>query len=56
MVLERNNQYLVADGAGGGALCDDLARFQGVSEKDIREKSPRFVAYAYLMKKDGLWK
>ncbi len=56
VVLERTHQYLVADGAGGGALCDDLARFQGVSEKDIREKSPRFVAYAYLMKKDGLWK
>lgn len=56
VVLERTHEYMVFDGPGGGALADDLARFGGIGEEDIRTQSPRFVGYAYLMKKDGLWK
>ncbi|MCI9406449.1 MAG: hypothetical protein HFK04_06010 [Oscillospiraceae bacterium] len=56
VVLEKTHAYMTFDGPGGGALADDLARFRGISEEDIRTRSPRFVGYAYLMKKDGLWK
>lgn len=56
VVLERTHEYMAIDGKGGGALSDDLTRYRGISEKDIREKSPRFLGYAYLMKQDGIWK
>ena len=56
VVLERTHEYMALDGKGGGALSDDLTRYRGISEKDIREKSPRFLGYAYLMKQDGIWK
>lgn len=56
VVLEKTHEYMAFDGPGGGPLADDLARFGGIGEEDIRTQSPRFIGYAYLMKKDGLWK
>jgi hypothetical protein len=34
-------------------VMDELTLYKGVSEKDIREKSPRFIGYAYLLKRMG---
>lgn len=56
VLIERTHEYMSFDGPGGSALYDGLARYQGISEEDIRDRSPRFVGYAYLMKKDGIWK
>lgn len=56
VLVERTHEYLAIDGKGGGALSDALGRYQGIREEDIRDKTPRFIAYAYLMEQDGIWK
>ena len=38
---------------GDDKIMDEIILFLGVSEQDIREKSPRFVSYAYTLKKLG---
>lgn len=35
---------------GGSTVSDDLVLYMGVSEKDIKERSPRFICYAYTLK------
>ncbi len=56
VLVERTHEDLAIDGKGGGALSDALGRYQGIREEDIRDKTPRFIAYAYLMEQDGIWK
>ncbi len=38
---------------GGNELMDDLILYLGVSEKDIKERSPRFISYAYSLRNIG---
>jgi hypothetical protein len=38
---------------GGNEVMEDLILYQGVSEKDIKEKSPRFISYAYALRSVG---
>ena len=47
--MEMRSEYLCAIN-GGGEVIDDLLLYRGVSEKDIKEKSTRFIAYAYALK------
>lgn len=54
--MEMTKEYLCVSGKGGGALIDHIALWQGVTQEDIDTCSPRFVNYAYTMKRRGLWK
>lgn len=47
--MEMKSEYLNVRN-GGEEVIQDLLLFRGVSEKDIKEKSQRFVAYAYALK------
>ena len=38
---------------GGTDVMNDLTVYRGVSEEDIKEKSPRFIGYAYALKQVG---
>lgn len=50
--MEMKSEYLCICN-GGAAVMDDLTIYRGVSEKDIKEQSPRFIAYAYMLKRMG---
>ncbi|MBQ1238192.1 MAG: hypothetical protein IIX70_07925 [Oscillospiraceae bacterium] len=54
--LERNHNYMVIRGLGGGALSDELTVFRGISAQDIQNKTPQFMVYADVMRKRGIWK
>ena len=54
--LERKHNYMVIRGKGGSVLSDEMAVFGGISGQDIAEKTPRFLVYADLMRKRGIWK
>jgi len=47
--MEMKSEYLCICN-GGDEVMDDLLLYRGVSEKDIKEKSPRFISYAYALK------
>ena len=38
---------------GGDEVMKDLILYGGVSERDIKEKSPRFISYAYALSRMG---
>ncbi len=38
---------------GDDRIMDEISLYLGVSEQDIREKTPRFLSYAYTLKKLG---
>lgn len=50
--LEMKTEYLCMQN-GGEELSDDLTLFRGVCEKDIRERTPRFMNYVYTLKRLG---
>lgn len=50
--MEMKSEYLCSLN-GGKEVMDDLIMYRGVSEKDIKEKSNRFIAYAYTLKHMG---
>ncbi|HWQ76290.1 MAG TPA: hypothetical protein VN441_13330 [Syntrophomonas sp.] len=50
--MEMTTQYLCGQNVSE-VLMDELLLWQGVSEQDIRERTPRFIAYAYAMKNKG---
>lgn len=50
--MEMKSEYiLIINGSRG--VSDDLLLYQGVSEKDIKERTNRFIAYAYTLKHMG---
>lgn len=50
--MEMKSEYLSIRN-GGSEVIDDLVLYRGVSEKDIKERSPRFIGYAYILKRMG---
>jgi len=50
--VETKTKYLAISN-GDEEMMFDLVLFKGVSEQDIKEKSPRFIEYAYLLKRLG---
>ncbi|WP_432401559.1 hypothetical protein [Wukongibacter sp. M2B1] len=50
--VEKKTKYLTVSN-GDEEMMFDLILFKGVSNKDIIEKSPRFIEYAYLLKRLG---
>lgn len=50
--IETKSQYLSIIN-GDDEIMYDLLLYLGVSEKDIREKTPRFITYAYALKHIG---
>ncbi len=50
--IEMTTQYLCGHNVSE-ALMDELLLWQGVSEQDIAEKTPRFISYAYTLKNRG---
>lgn len=52
---EQTTEYLQMSG-GCSAIIEEIDIFLGVSEQDILNTSPRFVAYAYAMRNQKRWK
>lgn len=50
--IEMKSEYLCICN-GDEDIINDLLLYRGVSEKDIIEKSPRFIAYAYALRHIG---
>lgn len=50
--VETTTKYLSISN-GNEEMMSDLVLFKGVSEKDIIEKSPRFIEYAYVLRRLG---
>lgn len=50
--VERKSQYICVQN-DTGTLAEDLHFWQGVSEEDILQRTSRFWAYAYYLKKKG---
>ena len=44
----------LASGAACRGLMDELTLLEGVTEEDIRTRSPRFLNYAYILKRRGV--
>lgn len=50
VLVERTHEYLASTGRAA-VRCRRAGPVQGIREEDIRDKTPRFIAYAYLMDK-----
>lgn len=50
--MEMKSQYLSIVN-GDDEIIYDLLLYSGISEQDIKEKNPRFIAYAYALKHIG---
>lgn len=50
--LEMKSEYLSISN-GSSELMNDLVLYRGVSEKDIKEKSIRFISYAHVLRNIG---
>jgi len=52
-LLEHTTQAGQSSCKGMDEIFDEMTLFRGVSEEDIQQRTPRFMAYAYLLKRRG---
>lgn len=52
-LLERTTEWGQSSCQGMDQIFDEMALFRGVTEEDIAQRTPRFMNYAYLLKRRG---